>query len=170
MNTSISYQDWYQSMNQIAFKHIEYLSVFYSKAFEWQTHFHKAQLKAGERVGELLHEAKSNGTTLNWHEVYHGYHGFHQKELLALYQSHPYKQTSQELNTVLPVVKQLHKDHLENFMFPLPIKMLLHFKYPYYSPTKKENALRSEPKVKVNPVGTEDSIMTQISEKKKRKE
>lgn len=170
MNYSNPYRDWYQSINQIGFKHLEYLTVFYSKAFEWQTHFYKVQLKAGEKVGELMQEAKSNGTTLNWHEVYHGYHGFHQKELVALYQSHPYKQTAHELNTVLPVVTRLYKDHLENLMFPLPMKMLLHFKYPFYTPAKKENALSSEPKVQMNPVKTEDLTKTQVPEKKKRKE
>lgn len=170
MNYSNPYHDWFQSINQIGFKHLEHLSVFYSKAFEWQTHFYKTQLKAGERLGELMHEAKSKGTALNWHEVYHGYHGFHQKELLALYQSHPYKQTSQELKEVLPVVKQLHKVHLENLMFPLPIKMLLYFKQPYFISTINENSLSSEPKIKVNPVKKQDLTKSQVPVKKKRKE
>jgi hypothetical protein len=158
-------------MNQIGFKQMEYLSVFYSKAFEYQTHFYKAKLKAGERVGELCKEALTNGhATLTMQDLYMAFHAFHQKELLALYQTHRYKATSQELSALLPVVTKINRDHLENLMFPLPMKMILHLRYPYYRPLKKENALVPDIFPELNSVNNESAMMSLPPEKKKRKE
>lgn len=165
------YLDWYQSMNQIGFKQLECLSVFYSKAFEWQTHLYKAKLKAGERVGELCKEALTNGhATLTMQDLYLAYHAFHQKELLALYQTHRYKATSQELSALLPVVTKVNRDQLENLLFPLPIKMVLHLRYPYYRPSKEENASGPGIFPELNSLNNESVKMSLPPEKKKRKE
>lgn len=167
MKTSNSYQDWNQAFSQMGFKHMEYLSAFHNRAFSWQAQFYKAPLKAAESVEELCIEGSSKGNyTLTVQDLYFGFQAFQQKELIALYQSYPYKQASQELNKALQVMMKSQMDCIEHFLLPLPLKMILHLHYPYYSPAKKSSIPESKADEKLT--NTDFITGAHFPEKKKR--
>jgi hypothetical protein len=149
-------------MNEIGFKQMEYCSVFYNRVFEWQTHFYKAQIKAAQKMEALSKHAISNSNnTITLEDIYFGYQAFHQRELSALFKSRQYQQTTQELKSILPEVVKLQKEYIENLYFSLPIKMILHFQYPYFVTNKK---------IKLSSTDQSNTIEVAPQEKKRRRE